>query len=218
MKAHALSSADDPASLPDRPSLATTKERLERLAETLRSHRIDAVVVATGAEARQAVLALIPDGAEVHSGKSRTLEEIGLYAELVESGRYDALRPKMFRMDRATQGREIRKMVAAPDVMVGSVAAITEDGTLVAASATGSQLGAYASGAGRLILVLGSQKVVPDLAAALRRIAEDVTPWENDQVRARLGVDTSLEKVLLLYGEWQPGRTTVILVEEPVGI
>jgi hypothetical protein len=198
--------------------MTTTKEQLERLAETLRSHKIDAIVVGTGAEAREVVLGLIPDGAEVHSGKSRTLEEIGLYAELVESGRYDALRPKMFRMDRATQGREIRRMVAAPDFMVGSVAAITEDGTLVAASATGSQLGAYASGAGRLILVVGGQKLVPDVAAALRRIDETVTPWENEQVRARLGVDTALLRVLLLYGEWQPGRTTVVLVEEPVGI
>jgi predicted RNA-binding protein with PIN domain len=198
--------------------MTTLTEQLERLAETLRSHKIDAIVVGTGAEARQVVLGIIPDGAEVHSGKSRTLEEIGLYAELVESGRYDALRPKMFRMDRATQGREIRRMVAAPDFMVGSVAAITEDGTLVAASATGSQLGAYASGAGRLILVVGSQKLVPDVAAALRRIDETVTPWENEQVRARLGVDTALLRVLLLYGEWQPGRTTVVLVEEPVGI
>ena len=124
----------------------------------------------------------------------------------------------MFAMDRETQGREIRKLVAAPDFMLGSVAAVTEDGTLVAASATGSQLGAYAAGAGRLILVVGSQKIVPDLDAALRRIREVVFPCENDQVRARLGVDTALEKVLLIFGEWQAGRTTVVLVREPVGV
>ena len=121
-------------------------------------------------------------------------------------------------MDRQTQGREIRKMVAAPDVMLGSVAAVTDDGTLVAASATGSQLGPYASGAGRVILVVGSQKIVPDLGAALRRIREDVFPYENAQVRARLGVDTVLEKVLLILGEWQAGRTTVVLVREPVWV
>ncbi len=191
---------------------------LERVAETLRAHNIEAIVVATGAEARDLVLGLIPEGAEVHSGKSKTLEEIGLYAEIVESGRYDALRPRMSKMDRATQGREIRKMVAAPDFMLGSVAAITEDGTLVAASATGSQLGPYSAGAGRLILVVGSQKIVPDLDAALRRINEVVFPWENAQVRERLGVDTVLEKILLIYGEWLAGRTTVVLVREPVGV
>ncbi len=69
-------------------------------------------------------------------------------------------------MDRETQGREIRKLVSAPDFMLGSVAAITADGMLVAASATGSQLAGYASGAGRLILIVGSQKLVPDLDAA----------------------------------------------------
>ena len=196
----------------------TVADGVEQVAAALRSHNIEAIVVETGAEARDVVLGLIPEGAEVHSGKSKTLEDIGLYAELVESGRYDALRPRLSAMDRATQGDEMRTLVAAPDFMLGSVAAITADGTLVAASATGSQLGAYASGAGRVILVVGSQKLVPDLEAAMRRIDEVVFPWENDRVRERLGVDTRLEKVLLILGEWQPGRTTVVLVREPVGV
>jgi hypothetical protein len=197
---------------------AEMTDPIEIVASALRQHQIEAIIVDTGAQARDAVLAMIPEGAEVHSGKSHTLEQIGLYQELAESGRYDALRPKVFAMDRTTQGREIRKMIAAPDWMVGSVAAVTLDGTLVVASATGGQIGAYASGAGRLVLVVGSQKVVPDVAAALERIDRDVFPWENEQVRTRLGVDTVLEKVLLIHGEWAVGRTTVILVREPVGI
>ena len=191
---------------------------LDEVAAALRSHNIEAVIVEDGDAARASVLGLIPEGAEVHSGKSKTLEDIGLYGELVDSGRYDAVRPRMAAMDRATQGREMRKLSAAPDFMLGSVAAITADGTLVAASATGSQLAAYAAGAGRVILVVGSQKLVPDLDAAMRRIREVVFPWENDRVRERLGVDTALEKVLLILGEWQPGRTTVVLVREPVGV
>lgn len=197
---------------------AATAERTARVADALRSHNIETIVVETGAEARGLVLGLIPDGAEVHSGKSQTLEDVGLYSELVESGRYDAIRPRMYRMDRQTQGREIRKLVSAPDFMLGSVAAITEDGALVAASATGSQLGPYATGAGRLILVVGSQKIVPDFDAALRRIRDVVFPYENAQVRARMGVDTRLEKVLIIFGEWLPGRITVVLVREPVGV
>ena len=195
-----------------------TSDRIERVATALRSHNIETIVVDSGEDARKVVLGMIPEGAEVHSGKSKTLEDVGLFGELVESGHYDALRPRYFAMDRKTQGREIRKLIAAPDYMLGSVAAVTEDGTLVAASATGSQLGAYVSGAGRLILVVGSQKIVSGLDAALRRINEVVFPYENAQVREKLGVDTALEKVLLLYGEWRPGRTTVVLVREPVGI
>jgi hypothetical protein len=197
---------------------ATVVDRVEDVAAALRSHNIEAIVVETGAEAKDLVLGIIPEGSVVHSGKSKTLEDIGVYAEIVESGRYDALRPQLMAMDRATQGAEMRKLVAAPDFMLGSVAAITPDGTLVAASATGSQLGAYASGAGRLILVVGSQKLVPDLDAAMTRIREVVFPWENERVRERLGVDTILEKILLILGEWQPGRTTVVLVREPVGV
>jgi LUD domain len=200
------------------PATATTIERLERVASILRSHKIETTIVDTPDEARAAVLAMIPDGAQVHSGKSKTLEDVGLYSELVESGRYDAIRPKLFTMDRATQATEMRKLAATPDFMLGSVAALTDDGALVAASATGSQLGAYASGAGKLILVVGSQKIVPDLDAALRRIREVVFPWENAQVQERLGVDTILEKVLILFGEWTAGRTTVVLVRDPVGI
>jgi hypothetical protein len=197
---------------------ATTTDLLERVASILRSNKIDTTIVDTAEEARAAVLGMIPEGAEVHSGKSRTLEDTGLYHELTETGRYDAVRPKMFAMDRATQGREIRKLIASPDYMVGSVAAVTEDGALVAASATGSQLGAYAAGGGRVILVIGSQKIVPDLDAALRRIRDVVYPWENAQVQAKLGVDTILTKVLILYGEWTAGRTSVVLVRERVGI
>jgi len=191
---------------------------LERLAGVLRGHNIEAVVVDSAGDARTIVLGLIPDGAEVHTGKSKTLEDVGLFEALVSSDRYDALRPRLSAMDRATQAREMRKLVAAPDYMVGSVAAVTQDGALVAASATGSQLGPYAAGAGRLILVVGSQKIVPDLDAALRRIRDVVFPYENAQVRERLGVDTILEKVLVLYGEWTAGRTTVVLVREPVGV
>lgn len=193
-------------------------DRVERVAAALRSHKIEAIVVESGEEARRVVLGMIPEGAEVHSGKSKTLQDLGLYAEIVESGRYDALRPRYFAMDRKTQGREIRKLVAAPDFMLGSVAAVTDAGVLVAASATGSQLGAYSSGAGRLILIVGAQKIVADLEAALRRIDEVVFPYENAQVRELLGVDTALEKVLLMYGEWNEGRTTVVLVREPVGV
>ena len=195
-----------------------TGDRVEQVAAALRAHKIEAIVVDSGEEARRVVLGMIPEGAEVHSGKSKTLEDIGLYADIVESGRYDALRPRYFAMDRKTQGREIRKLIAAPDFMLGSVAAVTEAGVLVSASATGSQLGPYVSGAGRVILVVGSQKIVPDLEAALRRMDEVVTPWEKARVRERLGLDTGLEKVLVVYGEWNAGRTTVVLVREPVGV
>ncbi len=201
-------------------SLPTTAGEavIQRVAKKLRANNIEVVVVDTGDQARDEVLARIEPGSEVHSGKSLTLEEIGVFSALHEAGRFDAIRPKLQSMDRATQGREMRKLGAAPDTIVGSVNAVTEDGVLVVASATGNQLGAYVAGAGRAIFVIGSQKIVPDLDAALARIRETVFPYEDARVRAVLGVGTKLEKVLLIYGEWVSDRTTVILVREPVGV
>jgi L-lactate utilization protein LutC len=206
--------AVEPISLP----VASSEATIQHVADTLRANNIETLVVDTGDEAREAVLERVAEGSEVYTGKSMTLEEIGVFAALHEPGRYDAIRPKLLAMDRATQGREMRKLGQVPDTIVGSVAAITEDGWLVAASATGNQLAAYAAGAGRVILVVGSQKIVPDLDAALQRIQDVVFPYEDARVRSTLGVGTKLEKVLLLRGEWIEGRTTVILVREPVGV
>jgi hypothetical protein len=199
-------------------SMPAAPATLLRLVKRLRERNLEALIVADGAQARQAVLERIPNGAEVHSGKSKTLEDSGIFAELQDSGRYDFLRTRLLTMDRATEAREMRRLIAAPDYMLGSVAAITEDGVLVAASATGSQLGAYASGAGKLILVVGSQKVVPDLEGALRRIREYVYPWEQARVRETMGVDTVLAKILLIEREWLADRTTVVLVRRPIGV
>ena len=128
---------------------------IEAVAAALRANHVDARVVDTGADAKRLVLDLVPEGAEVHSGKSKTLQDVGLFAELFESGRYDSVRARYLAMDRQRQGREIRKLMAAPDFMLGSVNAVTVAGDLVLASATASQLGPCASGAGRLILVDG---------------------------------------------------------------
>ena len=203
---------DEPFATPAAPQV------LEDVAERLRKRNFEALVVADGGEARRVVLERIPEGAEVYSGKSKTLEDAGIFAELQDSGRYDFLRPRLLAMDRATQAREMRKLIGAPDFMLGSVAAITLDGLMVAASATGSQLGPYASGAGRLILVIGAQKVVPDLETGLRRVREYVFPWEMARVRETMGVDTVLAKVLLIEREWLAGRSTVVLVRSAIGV
>jgi L-lactate utilization protein LutC len=190
---------------------------IQRVVEALRANNIDARVVDTGEEARRLVLELVPEGAEIYSGKSKTLEDVGLYRELFESGRYDSVRARYMKMDRPTQGREMRKMMA-PDYMVGSAQAITEVGDVVVASASASQLGPYASTAGRLILVVGSHKIVPDLDQAFRRIEQHVFPYEESIVRKRMNRGTFIGKILIIRREWVDGRITVILVREPVGV
>jgi hypothetical protein len=191
---------------------------IERAAAALRLRNFDARIVAGAVEARQLLLALLPEGAEVGEGASLTLDRIGVTEVVEKSGRYDAIRPKARAMDRATQMREIRKLGAAPDVQINSVQALTEDGRMLIASLTGSQLGPIASGAGRVFLVVGAQKIVPDLETAFRRVDEYSYPIEDARAQEAYGRHSAVNKMLVLHGELAPGRTTVILVAEPVGI
>lgn len=191
---------------------------LELVADHLRARNFDAVIVDDADQARDEVLSRLPEGVEVHSAKSRTLEEIGVFGELMGSDRWNMLRRRTMAMDRRTQMDEIRRLTAAPDWMVGSVQAVTQDGEMVVASASGSQIGPYAGSSAHLILVVGSQKIVPDLAAALRRVTEHVQPYEDLRLREQLGVGTMAARILLMEGDFRPGRTTVILVRQPVGI
>ncbi|MGA8521482.1 MAG: LUD domain-containing protein [Candidatus Dormiibacterota bacterium] len=197
---------------------AASEQALQCVAKALGERNMTPLVVDTPADARSAVLEMIPDGAEVHSGKSKTLEDAGLFSDFQDSGRYDFVRTRMFAMDRATQGREIRKLIAAPDYMVNSAQAITEDGVIAVASASASQIGPLASGAGRVIYVIGSQKIVPDVATAYARILDHVLPYEDARLFEAMGVHSFLARVLLVEREWQADRTTVVLVREPVGV
>ena len=191
---------------------------LEALAEKLRARNFEVVIVNDGAEAKTEVLTRIPEGAHVHSGKSKTLEDAGLFKELMESDRYDFVRKRTMKMDRQTQRDEMRKAGAAPDVMVNSVHAVTEAGQLVITSASGSQIGPIASGAGKLILVIGSQKIVPDLDTAFRRIQDHVFPYEDARLREQMGIGTAITRTLIIERDFTPGRTTVILVRQPIGV
>ena len=191
---------------------------IERTATALRSNGFAVEVVSDGAAARDLLLSLIPEGAEVGEGASVTLDQIGVTEVIEQSGRYDAIRPRTRAMDRATQMREIRKLAAAPDVQINSVQAVTEDGQILVASAMGSQLGPIAFAAGRVILVIGAQKIVPDLATAFRRVEEYSFPIEDAKMQQAYGMHSYVNKLLVLNREPVLGRTTVILVRDSVGV
>ena len=199
-------------------AIPASEETIQRVAQRIRERNIEVVVVDDGDQARKVVLERLPEGAEVHSAKSKTLQDAGIFDAIHDASRYDALRPRIFKMDRQTQAREIRKLIAGPDFMLGSVNAVTEDGILVAASASSSQLGPYASTAGKVIMVVGSQKIAPDLETALKRIHQYVLPWEDAQVRKVMNIGSFVGKTLLIEREWVNGRMTVILVRKPIGI
>jgi len=192
-------------------------ETVDRTAAALEANGITVFRAGNAAEARQLVLDLIPDGSEVYHGASETLAATGITDEVEQSGRFQPLRPQIWSMDRKTQSDEIRRLSASPDVMLGSVHAVTETGTLVTASNSGSQLGPYASGAGRVILVVGTQKIVSHLEEGLRRIDEYSFPLEDARAQAAYGIHSGVNKVLVINREIFPGRITVVLVDEVLG-
>ena len=192
-------------------------EQLERVAAALRANGFAAEILDDATAARARVKDLVPEGTSVLTGASETLRLSGIDEDLNASGRYDAVRPRILAIDRATGADEIRKLVAVPDFVVNSVVAVTETGSLVLASGSGSQLPANAGGAGHAVWVVGAQKIVTDLDTALRRVQEHALPLENARAQALYGMPSAINRLLILNADPRPGRGTVLLIREAIG-
>lgn len=190
---------------------------IEKTAEALKANNINVFVVNSKEEAKGKVLELIPQGAEVMTMTSATLDSIGIPTEINESGKYNSIRNKLNSMNRETQGREMQKLGTAPEYVTGSVHGVTEDGKILIASNTGSQLPAYVYGSDHVIWVIGAQKIVKDLDSAWKRLYEHTLPLESERLKKIYGVASYVSKVLIVNREVKPGRITAIIVKEVLG-
>lgn len=193
------------------------EKTLKRAVASLKNNGIDALVVKNGQDARKKVLELLPKGAEVMTMTSVTLDTIGISREINESDRYNSVRSKLMSMNRNTQVLEMQKIGAAPEWTIGSAHAVTKGGQVLVASATGSQLPAYAYGSAHVIWVIGTQKIVKNLDLGFKRIHEYVFPLEDARARKVYGMGSGVNKVLVINKETTPGRITVIFVKEKLG-
>ena len=192
-------------------------QRLDRAAAALTAHGFTVEILDDAAAARTRIQDLILEGASVFTGASETLRLSGIDEDINASGRYQAVKPRVLAMDRATHMEEIRRLLATPEVIVGSVHAVTETGSLVIASGSGSQLPGYAGGAARAIWIVGAQKVVPDLPAALRRVDDHCLPLETARTQQVHGWPSAISRLLILNAEPYPGRGIVLLLREAIG-
>jgi hypothetical protein len=197
------------AALPDEQTLAATVTALEE-------HGFSVEVVDDLEAARHAVLTRIPHGSSVMTNTSVTLQETGITDAVNDGGPYDSARAKMAGLDFATQLQEMKAIGGQPDYALGSVHAITRDGTLVIASASGSQLASYAWGATNVIFVAGVQKLVPTLEAARDRIYTHSLVLEDARAVAAYGQHSTVGKILEIHSEL-PGRIHIVLVRQAVG-
>lgn len=192
-------------------------ESIDKAVAALKANGFEVFVAGNGAEAREKVFEILPEGAEVMTMSSVTLDALGISKDVAESGKFNSVRKKLDTMDWKTQGAEMRKLGAVPEWVVGSVHAVTEDGKVLVASATGSQLPAYSYAAGRVIWVVGAQKIAKNLDEGITRIYEHTLPLEDARARKVYGVGSGVNKLLIVNKEFAPGRITVILVKEKLG-
>ena len=191
--------------------------QIKRAMQALEANNIHVILAENGAEAREKLYEIIPASAEVFTSSSTTLNSLGITEEIDQSGRYDSVRAKLALMDGKTQGREMEKIGATPEYMIGSVHAVTETGHVIIASMTGSQLSGYVAAASHVIWVVGTQKIVPTIEAGMQRVQEYTLPLESARAFKAFGIQSAINKLLIVNKEFKPGRTTMSLVKENLG-
>jgi acyl-CoA hydrolase len=202
---------------PDRFTTLPDEDTLRATVVALEEHGFSVEVVSDLDDARLAVLARIPEGSSVMTNASVTLAETGLADAINDGdGRWESARNKMFALDFATQAQQMKAIGGQPDYALGSVHAVTREGTLVIASASGSQLSSYAWGAANVIFVVGVQKLVPTLTAAHERIYQHSLPLEDARAQAAYGQHSQVAKILEIHQE-MPDRIHIVLIRRPVG-
>jgi LUD domain len=195
-----------------------SEHAIEKTVEALQANNITPIVVETAEDAKAKVLSLIPEGSEVMTATSETLRETGIVTELDDSGKYNSVKKELTSLDREKDGLKMQKLGAAPEYVVGSVHAVTEDGKVFIASMGGSQLPSYAYGAMHVIWVVGTQKIVKDEADAKKRIYDHVLELESERAREAYGIPgSSVNKMLIINKEANPERITLIFVKEKLG-
>lgn len=200
-------------------SQLANKKSIDKAIEALKANGIDAKFVQTAEDAKEQVFSMIPEGAEVMTMSSVTIDTLGISKKVQESGKYNSVKNKLNSMNRETQAQEMQKIGAAPEWSVGSVNAVTEDGHVFIASNTGTQLPAYASGASHVIWVVGTQKIVKDQTQAFKRIYEYVLSLESERINKIFNITKGsfVSKVLIINREIRQGRITLIFVGEKLG-
>lgn len=190
--------------------------------ESMKTRGFDPRVVSSGVESFELIKTLVPDGVSVMNGSSTTLEEIG-FVEYLKSGQHkwrNLHAEILAEKDKAKQA-ELRKHSVVSDYYLGSVHAVTEDGQMVFASQSGSQLPHLVYTSQNLILIVSTKKIVPTLQDAFDRIDKHVVPLEDQRMKKEYGPNASTRrnKTVVLHHEapFTKRSIKVIFVKEDFG-
>jgi hypothetical protein len=192
---------------------------IERTIHGLRERNFNPLIVPGRVMALQKLKQLIPAGAEVMTGSSTTLDEIG-FTDYLIGGKHPWKNSKeriLVEKDMERQN-DLRRLSTTSEYFLGSVQAIAETGEALGADATGSRQGGYVFGAKNVIWVVGIQKIVPDLDACFRRLREHCLPLEDARMKKAGLFGTHIGKTVIYELEpFLPKRITTLLVRERLG-
>ncbi len=192
--------------IPDQPTI-------DKTIAALAANGIDAEYVATSSEAKEKILTSIPEGSQVMTMTSTSMDQLGVYDVINESGKYNAVRDKL--SDPMVDQLEKNRLGAAPEYSMGSVHAITEDGRLLIASQTGSQLAAHVYGATHVVLAAGAHKIVQTITDGMQRIEQHSLPLEAERARKAYGAaGSAINKLLIFNKEVKPNRIKLFIIGE----
>lgn len=187
-------------------------EAIRKTMEALLKNGITSFVFVTVDEVKKKLFELLPENAEVMDMTSMTLKKFGISDEIFNSGKYDSLRKKLSTLDDKLR----RKLSCVADFAIGSVHAVTLNGEILIASATGSQLAAYAYGSGKVIWIVGTQKIVKDREEGMKRLYEYCLPLENERAKKVYKSPSRMGKILTINSD-TPGRLTILFIKQNIG-
>ncbi len=196
-----------------------SQETVNSTIAALTKNGIQAELVPDKGSAFKRVFELIPQGSEVMNMSSVSLDSLGIPQEINESGKFNSVKNELKKLDRATDSLKMQKIGAAPEYAIGSVHAVTQNGQVIIASNTGSQLPSYAYASAHVIWIVGTQKIVPDLETGLKRIYEFILPKESDRLNKQYNMDKGsyVSKLLIINREIVPDRIHLVFVPEALG-
>lgn len=200
-------------------TVLATEPSLKKTLRALENNGFNVKIANSKDEAREMLLTLLPKNAEVMENTSMTLHEIGVSDVIDNSGNYIAIHKKALTMDREKEGRRISEIRSVSDFAIGSFHAVTQDGKIMMASGSGSQIPGYAYGAKNVIFVAGTHKIVKDIDEGFDRIYNHALPLESERINKAYNTTdgSNPRRILILNSERDTSRTTVILVKKVLG-
>lgn len=171
-------------------------------------------------EALEKIKELIPAGASVVNGSSTTLHQIGFVDYLKsENHPWVNMHERVLVENDPVKKAKLRKEISISDYHLGSVQAVTEDGEILIASGSGSNLPGITFNAKNVIFVVSTNKIVANLDEAMKRLKEYVWPKEDVRMKEAGMSGSNISKILIYKKEPKVmGRTcTIIFVDEKLG-